>query len=83
MYKLYITAHGGGVEKAIQRAGGIPQQEDGKIRKLSGAYGWSFRLFMAVRRALPIPRLNGMGERRSGRNRGLQIKFIFVFAAVW
>ncbi len=35
MYKLYITARGGGVEKAIQRAGGIPQQEDGKIRKLS------------------------------------------------
>ena len=30
MYKLYITARGGGVEKAIQRAGGIPQQEVGK-----------------------------------------------------
>ena len=36
---------------------------------------------MTAGRALPIPRLNGMGERRSGRNRGLQIKFIFVFAS--
>lgn len=47
MYKLYITARGGGVEKAIQRAGGIPQQEDGKIWKLSGAYGrWKVSGFL-------------------------------------